>query len=452
MKLDHRHLITLLCLTAQTTAQTLDAVLADNTDLSSFRTFLSDSPDLLSDLNPLGDVTVLAWTNSALARFGREINASTSTTPRAMTDFLSYHILDGRFETWDIPDQGAFYPTLLPREGGDAQQQQVVFAYPSHANEVGTSGVFVFVSGYNNISATANENDVSNLNVPFDGGVVHAINAPLTLPPSLEELGGSLGGDVGAFVELGAAAGFDVGGSGEGEGLDGDAVTYLAPSNEAFRLMWAAVEEAGLEEDARADFLAELWAFHVVGGDAPLYTSRLENDSSIADDLTCWVQGDREADGENAASDPSLWIGNARVAQLNWLLSDGVLHVLDAVLNPDNLTMRAPAVRQENGTVAFEVEAPVDELPFLVGDGARTNENGIRTTLPGKPLPTFDEQRPGGLAVESTDRSGGAVDDGEDAAGGEGSADAENAAVPLRTGSLHRSAMLAVCVLALLYY
>lgn len=101
---------------------------------------------------------------------------------------------------------------------------------------------------------------------------------------------------------------------------DLDEVTIFAPNNEAFRTIGSAFEF--LDPDQLADILE----YHVIENSV-LYSSDLEEttiETLGGDDLTITI------------SDGEIYVNGAQVILADVLISSGVVHVIDQVLNPNN--------------------------------------------------------------------------------------------------------------------
>lgn len=77
-----------------------------------------------------------------------------------------------------------------------------------------------------------------------------------------------------------------------------------------------------------------------------------------------------------------IFVNSARVTTANVLVANGVVHVIDEVLNPSNATIANPSDKEGQG--AFPGATPVSEAPFTSGQpSATTSINGEATSAGG---------------------------------------------------------------------
>jgi uncharacterized surface protein with fasciclin (FAS1) repeats len=401
-------IVTLLA--ANVLSRTLDEALGEHEELSAFREMISEFPNLLSDLDTDGDVTILAPSDNAFSEYSGAIeSAFVSNETISPRQLLNYHILNGRYHTDEIPARGAFYPTFLTdAQYSTVRHGQVVYGKPSHPKADQVSGYFEFYSGWNNVSATLNEG-TDLLNIEFDRGLIHLISRPLTIPPTVEDLI-LLHPDTYAYSDFHSKLrNFRL-----GQGRPGSDVTFFVPTTEAFSQMYPELKsrEDALQE-ARStdaddfeevledynDFTRDLWLYHFINDTTPIYTSRIDH--------TDWITALRRNITFTVEDDGALWVNNARVVEANWLVSNGVMHIIDQVLNPKETDVPAPT-GEATGAVAFDVDGPVESAPALMTPSL--------ANLPDPPTatPRWSEDRADGLAQESGP-------DDNDAESGEGS-------------------------------
>lgn len=111
------------------------------------------------------------------------------------------------------------------------------------------------------------------------------------------------------------------------------------------------------------------------------YSTRLANGTSIAT-----VNG---ANVTITVNDDGIYVNNAEVVIADVLVANGVVHVIDQVLNPNNTTVSD----SEDGVPAYSGATPVSNAPFTsgqptpsapIGGGAGAG-NGTRPTGTGTP-------------------------------------------------------------------
>ncbi|GAB7365443.1 hypothetical protein MBLNU230_g6517t1 [Neophaeotheca triangularis] len=296
-------------------SNSLTSVLGDNDDLSSLATLLEDYPDLVETLSGSQNITILAPSNDALADFetdGLEDGFLEAT--------LRYHVLNAMVMSDAINGTAQFVPSLLTADANDdyttLDDGQVVEALLNDDDEV------VFFGGFlSNVT-------VSEADIEFSGGVIHIVDGILRIPRDVDVV--AVAGNLTAFA----------GALGQSDLLDDvadlDQVTIFAPNNAAFQAIGSAVS------DIDDDTLASILQYHVVE-DSVLYSTNITNSTTIqaldGTDLTITVDGG------------AVYVNGAQVIIPDLLVSNGVVHVIDQVLNPENPTTPG------NGTAATGTES-----------------------------------------------------------------------------------------------
>ncbi|KAK5077454.1 hypothetical protein LTR70_010287 [Exophiala xenobiotica] len=290
---------------------------ASNPELSTLASTVQLFPDLVSQLSSASNVTILAPNNDAFT----ELFAAGTVQPNdtsLIQAVLSYHVLDGVYRSTDIYETPSFVPTLLTDElytnvtGG-----QVVEA-------LSVDGSVFFISGLRENST------VTTADITFTSGVIHIIDSVLTLPRTLSATAAAfnLTAVADALTQVGLV-----------EVADSVAdITVFAPTNEAFDAIAPTV--AGLTTEQ----LTNILLYHV--GTQVAYSPILSTLSSLTTlagaDVTITVR-----DGE-------LFVDDARVVVADVLIYNGVVHVIDSLLNPDGST----ATSTPTGTPSPTTGAP----------------------------------------------------------------------------------------------
>lgn len=147
-------------------------------------------------------------------------------------------------------------------------------------------------------------------------------------------------------------------------------VTIFAPSTEAFANIGSALANASTED------IASILTYHVVNGTVG-YSSGIANGTVLTTlngaNLTITI-------GEEGR----IFVNSARVTIADILVANGVVHVIDEVLNPGNATIADPS--DDEGEGAFPGATPVSELPFTSGQPTPTtsiNEEATSAAAPG---------------------------------------------------------------------
>lgn len=118
-------------------------------------------------------------------------------------------------------------------------------------------------------------------------------------------------------------------------------------------------------------------------------------------------------------SDGNVFVNSAKVLIPDVLVANGVVHVIDNVLNPNN-------------TSAMPEATASTQMPAFSGASTMTNLGGITSGIP-TPSAT--------VGMAPTPAAGGSEDTAED--GAAASTSAEGAASPMRTGAIGAAALFA---------
>lgn len=204
--------------------------------------------------------------------------------------------------------------------------------------------------------------------VNYTGGVIHIIDRVLVLPQN--DTMSLTNANLTALSGAVKAANM-------GPALDGmKDVTIFAPDNQAFMSI------SSLLTNASSQDVAKILGYHVVPGKVA-YSSDLSNMTIKAQDGTD-LKITVEKDG-------AVFVNAARVTVPNVLVGNGVVHVVNQVLNPDN-TSQAPDPSQTNppppayngvssasgGGVPFtsDVPTPTGTSPAATSAGGSGTKNG----------------------------------------------------------------------------
>ncbi|OSS54256.1 hypothetical protein B5807_00398 [Epicoccum nigrum] len=306
--------------------------------------------ELVQSLSSAQNVTILAPSNEAFAQVDNETLAALTANEGLLTALLQYHVLNGSILSSAITNQSQFVPTLLSNQlftnvtGG-----QVVEAVASGGNVTFFSGLL-------------SNSTVTQADVNFTGGVIHVIDRLLVLPEVISDTltTANLTGLRGALNATNLLDTVDT----------IPDVTIFAPSTEAFRDIGSALANATTEE------IASILTYHVVNGTVG-YSSGIANGTTLT-----------TLNGQNLTitigDEGRIFVNNARVTIPDILVANGVVHVIDEVLNPGNATIADPS--DEEGGVAFPSASAVSELPFTSGQPTPTttiNSEATSNAAPG---------------------------------------------------------------------
>jgi len=271
--------------------------------------------ELADDLSGPGPFTVFAPTDAAFAALPSGTIETLLTDPTGtLAQILLYHVVSGQALSTDLTD-GQTITTLL---GEDITVT------------IGMNGVMI-----NN--ATVVVADITATN-----GVVHVIDAVLLPPapqPTTTVVDVIVNSDVHNTLEAAVVA------AGLVETLSGTGpFTVFAPTDAAFAALPAGTVETLLADPTGA--LTQILLYHVVGAQA--LSTDLTNGQTVATLQGQTVTVTINADG--------VFINNAQVTVADIVTDNGVIHVIDAVLVPQQ-----PNSVSNTETVKLNIPNPVME-------------------------------------------------------------------------------------------
>lgn len=248
-----------------------------------------------------------------------------------LTDVLcSYHILNGTYGNFT---NTTFVPTAL---------QPGAYANVTGGQRVEAlgGGNATFLSGLLQNATVVNSTN-------FTGGVIHIIDRFLTLPQNISTSAVALNltSAVGALTNLSLADTVD----------NTRDLTVFIPNNAAFSAIGGNIANLTTQN------LTDILEYHVVAGQV-LYSTDLMNDTSVptlqGNNLTVYLEGS------------DVYVDNAKVIFPNVLVRNGVVHVIDRVLNPSNTTLTPNTATTEQ---AFAGATSASDVPFTSGVATPTS-------------------------------------------------------------------------------
>jgi uncharacterized surface protein with fasciclin (FAS1) repeats len=320
-------------------AQTIAEVALATPELSTLVTALSAATDsgpvdfLGTVSDPAASLTVFAPTNDAFAALGDTLNAALADPSGLLTDVLLYHVLGSEQSSRDLIDAGAA-ATLL------GQDVQIT---------IGDDGA-VYI----------NQAQVLLSDIQASNGVVHVIDAvllpgaPDPEPQTIVDIAVAtpeLSTLVDALTLATTAGGFDFVGAASNPDAD---LTVFAPTNAAFEALGAETLNAVLSDPAGA--LTDILSYHVLGTgeDAAALLAAGQATTLLGQDVTIEFR-----------DDGNVYINDSQVVIADIQASNGIVHVIDAVLLP------APASQ----TIA-EIAVATPELSTLVTALSTATDSG----------------------------------------------------------------------------
>merc|ERR1712230_259853 len=361
----------------------LTALLSSTDSLSSLNDLVGNYPDFAATLASWENVTILAPSNDALETLMNSDAASTLDNDQFVQSLLRYHVLQSTVYASDITQTPVFAPTYLNSSMySNVTGGQVVEARLED-DEV------QFVSGLKQVSTVAQPN------VNYTNGVVHIIDEVLMIPGNLTST--AQNANLTAF--LGAAQNASVAST----LLGAEDLTIFAPSNAAFQAI------GSLTSNLTMDQLANILSYHVIEGTVA-YSSDLSNTS-----LTT-LQGD---DVEITIANGSVMVNNATVTNANILFAGGVIHVIDQVLNPNQMSSNSSSNSSDSDSDsdnAFGATSSASEVPFTSGQPTPTTTFTELVTSTSQVIVSQTPTGGAGADSDSSDSDSDSTSSSEDAA------------------------------------
>ncbi|KAK0727546.1 FAS1 domain-containing protein [Lasiosphaeria miniovina] len=338
-----RHLLPLAAAAVGISATTLDAVLdSQNATLSILNNYLTSQQELFNTLINTPNLTILAPSNDAINGLlaSEAFSAQLQADPGILTAILKYHIFNGTYYTSNFT--GAAAPVFVRTLMDNATYSNVTGGQRVEARA--QDGGVAFTSGLREEAAVR----TSNFN--YTGGTVHVIDSVLAIPANLTATlqAANLTAAIGALRRAGVA---------DSLGSGSEQLTVFAPSNGGFNAVGSLVAQM-----TAAD-LERVLGYHVVRGRV-MYSDLIAaaNGSRQAMQRGGDVEFRAVSDGEVA-----LFVNSARVVGRDLLFDNGVIQVLDNVLNPAN-TSAAPNPAAATQAPAFSgANTSAGGVPFTSG-------------------------------------------------------------------------------------
>jgi len=353
--------------------QGLTQTLMDQPSLSNLTTYLNLFPTLLNELSSMSNITLLAPSNMA---FETALNSSTGAAFTAnntdvISALFSYHVLNGSYTNFSTMPEFV-HTALMPGMYANVTGGQAVEALTSSNMSNATT---TFYSGLLQNSTVA-----TNGTFNFTGGVVHVVDHFLVMPENLTNTAVQLNlrSAVGALTVAGLADAVDT-------MMD---ATFFVPDNAAFQAIGSALATSTPQE------LARILQYHVVNGTVG-YSSMLTNGSTLTTmdgiPVTITIQ------------DSEIFVNSARVVTQDVLVANGVMHVIDGVLNPGNRTASAQPTASTQAP-AFSGASSASDTPFTSGVASATTSVNTEG-----PTSAASAAATGGSSGSSSSSSGGAM-------------------------------------------
>ncbi|KAF3351117.1 Histone H2B [Verticillium dahliae VDG2] len=318
--------------------QQLAQLLSQTPELSTLNSLLATVPQVGQMLSTANGITILAPSNQAFDKFMRDHpdQAQMSNTPKAVTALLQYHVVMGMVMSKQLSAQPVFGQTLL----------NAPFANVTGGQRVELSLVdnrAMILSGYKQMSM------VTTADVPFAGGVVHIVDTVLAVPGSPART--ALVDAVNAMRD----------------------VTIFAPSNAAFRAIGATADQLQPQQ------LGAVLQYHVLNRQV-LFSSMLAQAAQQGGQQGTMLRTLSGAMVSVRVQGGSVFVNSARVVMADVITSNGVVHVLDNVLNPA-ATQLTPDVSRQTQAPAFDGAQKSNQDPFTQGINPTTTIRPAMQTM-----------------------------------------------------------------------
>ncbi|KPI37347.1 uncharacterized protein AB675_10289 [Cyphellophora attinorum] len=295
-------------------------------DLTQLFAALQLFPDVVSTLRSASNITIFAPTDTAFAALG-----SDAPTGDALAAVLNYHVVQGQYPASTIPTMPTYVQTLLTPE---LSQTDTALTNVTGGQYV---GVVNNGTGVQLLSGNLAVSNVVEADIIQGGSIsIHKIDRVLTLP---ENLAITLSEVAGASTIVDAAIVADL-----SETLTTvEDLTIFVPNDAAFEAIGSVLATANLET------LQSVLQYHAITG-AVFFAEDVTNTTSpsLAGNLTLSV------------IDGAVFVNEAKVIIPNIILSNGVAHVIDSVLNPlaTEPFDRASLSPSNSPVVAFQGASP----------------------------------------------------------------------------------------------
>ncbi|KAK4227358.1 FAS1 domain-containing protein [Podospora fimiseda] len=307
-------------------AKALGEVLGGIPDLSIYYNLLKNNTDILFEIPNLAGVTLLAPSNEAFNK-SQDFQPDNTTY---LTTLLKYHIIRGVINTQSLSVGPSIYaPTLLTSsdQTNVSTGQNVIITRQDEETTVITTGL-------GSRSTISDPADIS-----FSGGLIQIIDTLLVPPAPLEKTARDAYKDLTGF--LGALYSTDLV-STFSQSKD---VTILAPRNSAFQKIASPLSSLTKEK------LTSILKYHLI-------PNKIIPASSFFIPSANFTNGTLDSqEGKQVLVTRlgnNLFFNRAQLLQADVLISNGVIHIIDGVLNPDlEESQQVPEEDVKSQSVAF---------------------------------------------------------------------------------------------------
>jgi transforming growth factor-beta-induced protein len=308
-------IVLLLALAVPVMAQDGQDIVDVAVENGSFTTLVAavQQAELVDALKAEGPYTVFAPTDDAFAALLEETGMSAEDLLGAenLADILLYHVVAGEFNAeavielvgdndYVLVDALAGIPVKVSVDMGNVYINDAMVALPD---------------------------------VAASNGIIHVVDSVI-MPPSqtitdIVVEAADMGDDSEFTVLLAAVAQAELAEALAGEGP----FTVFAPTDAAFAV---ALEALGITAEGllASEDLAGILLYHVVGGEKAFYSNDVAAALADADEMGIMVETLNGASFTVTADEDGIYVDGAQIIMTDILASNGVIHVIDAVILP----------------------------------------------------------------------------------------------------------------------
>ncbi|KAK0264275.1 hypothetical protein LTR91_010203 [Friedmanniomyces endolithicus] len=314
---------------AQNATMNLTSLISSNSNLTGLATLLNTYPNAAAGLANATNVTLFAPSNQALQAVESVLGSANGNTNALVAALLSYHTLQGIYYASNISSTPQFPHSML----NNTLYSNVTGGQVVECRLEGSTAEII--SGLKSIA------NVTQANLNFTGGVVHVIDSVLQIPGNFSSVAenANLTALLGAVNATNLTSTLD-------EASD---ITIFAPSNSAFQNIASAL---GNITAAQAAAVLE---YHVING-------TIAYSSSLANTTIKTLGG---ANLTITIENGTVFVNSARVVNADILMTGGVMHIIDSVLNPNNTA--AANATQSGAATAYSGASSGTAVPFTSG-------------------------------------------------------------------------------------
>ncbi|KAH8811620.1 FAS1 domain-containing protein [Xylogone sp. PMI_703] len=326
---------------AQSNLEDLGSLLSSQKNLSTFYGLIQKYPQVLLQIPSSGGVTLVVPSNDAFDKlpFSSLKTAFDNNDVDVITNVLEYHILPGVHTAKSLtPGVPLFVHSLLSNSSyTNVTGGQVVETIKQGGD------VVVYVSGSGSRSTLTQADQL------FNGGVVQVIDTML-LPPT------NLTTTADAFNLTSFEGALYTTNSLDSLSSQKD-ITVFVPNNEAFQALGPAITELTVDD------LTKVVDYHIIP-DLVVYSANLTNGSIFNSE-----QGTKL---KITHINNNVYVNSAQVLQSDILIENGVLHIIDNVLNWQ-VTTAVPNATIPTQSPVFPSASPVGNIPFTAAFPCSSN-------------------------------------------------------------------------------